>query len=240
MHRLVPADGAEPAQRRRAHVSDGAERVGERDHGSCDAVHPASRRGQLGRHQRGRGEEGATQREADTHRDRVCPGQPVGHEAEPGDSPDDDGRQERCDPGGGQRRTPTDGSGSHELFAALLLLGTGVAAHEEHAHQADGDRTEGCGLPHDLSPGGVECSGRPGHGDEGRVALHQRGCPIEVGLRGVEPVHAHGLRHEENTDAEAPPEQLPAVATQERGQEQPPPRRRSAQRPHVSGSSWSP
>ena len=73
--------------------------------------------------------------------------------------------------GGGQRRVPADGGGAHQLVAAALLLGAGVPADQEHAHQPGHDRAERRGLPRHLAADGVERAGRAGHRDEGGVAL---------------------------------------------------------------------
>ena len=141
-------------------------------------------------------------------------GETVADQAGRDESAEQDVRDNDDQCGGDERRVAPDRPGADELVPAALLLGAGVPADEEHAHQPGEDRAERRGLPGDLSAERVERPRGSGHGDERGVARHVRGRPVELGLGRVETLRAHGLRPVEEDPAEDPPQQHQPVAAQ--------------------------
>jgi hypothetical protein len=99
-----------------------------------------------------------------------------------------------------------------ELVAPRLLLGSGVAPDQEHAHQPDQHGAERTRLPEDLATDGVERPCRTGHRNEGGVVVGHRGGPVELSLGRVEAHDADRLRPVEGDDAQAPPQEHPSVS----------------------------
>ena len=117
------------------------------------------------------GEDPAAQRQPDPDGDRVRRGQREGHQAHGHQRAEHDVGEQGVGERGGQGRVPADGGRPDQLVTPALLLGAGVPADQEHAHQPGHDRAERRGLPRHLAADGVERAGGACHRDERGVAL---------------------------------------------------------------------
>ena len=90
-------------------------------------------------------------------------------------------------------------TGPYQLGPARLLVGPGVPADQEHAHEPHDDVAEAADLEHDLAAHGVDAVGGAVEGDDGGVVVHRPRRRAEVGLGGVEALTLAAVAHTSST-----------------------------------------
>ena len=236
VHALVPPDRGEPGPGSARHVPDGAQGVRRPEHRAGETVGTTGAPAQLHRQERHRPERQAAGGRPHSQHERSGGGQTVGHQTARDPGREQEVRAEDDDQGRGRRGPTAQGAGAQQLVAPRLLLGAGVPADQQHAHQPGQDGSEGAGLPGHLATGGVQGPRRAGHRDERGVAAHRRRGLPEGLPGGVDPVDAGRLRPVEQRRADDEPADQPAVASQEAAQDHP---ARDVHRGAHAGASWS-
>ena len=174
---------------------------------------------------RGHGRDTGEQQPEPAHRravdDRALGGEVLAHERE-GDQRAEHGEGHGRDhEHGGDRGVATEHGGAQQLGPAVLLVGPGVAADEEHAHQGHDRVAEGAHVEHDLAAERVEAVVRALEGEEGGVVACGRGRRVEVGLGGVEVLDAGCRRQHQQHDAGDPHGQAHPVAPEDEAHQRP-------------------